>query len=51
MDLDAGRSFLGESHRAVLRTFRVDGRSQTSPLMCGLDEAGRVERAGPDGSG
>ncbi len=42
MDLDAARQFLREHHRAVLVTFRKDGRPQTSPVTAGVDDAGRV---------
>jgi PPOX class probable F420-dependent enzyme len=42
MDPDRARAFLAEHHRAVLVTSRGDGRPQTSPVVCGLDEGGRV---------
>ena len=42
MDLAKARRFLAEHHRAVLVTMRADGRPQTSPVLCGLDAAGRV---------
>jgi PPOX class probable F420-dependent enzyme len=42
MDLDAAREFLHDHHRAVLATFRRDGRPQLSPVMCACDEKGRV---------
>ncbi len=42
MDPDAARQFLREHHRAVLVTFRKDGRPQTSPVTAGVDDAGRV---------
>lgn len=42
MDLDRAHELLRTHHRAVLVTFRSDGRPQTSPVLCGLDEAGRV---------
>ena len=42
MDLDAARRFLHDHHRAVLVTLRSDGRPQTSPVLCGLDEGRRV---------
>ena len=41
MDLDRARSFLANHHRAVLVTSRSDGRPQTSPVLCALDD-GRV---------
>ena len=42
MDLDAAREFLHAHHRAVLATFRGDGRPQLSPVLCACDEKGRV---------
>ncbi|HEX2063143.1 MAG TPA: PPOX class F420-dependent oxidoreductase [Acidimicrobiales bacterium] len=42
MDVDEARAFLGTHHRAVMVAFRSNGRPQTSPVVCGLDEAGRV---------
>jgi PPOX class probable F420-dependent enzyme len=42
MDLDAAREFLHAHHRAVLATFRRDGRPQLSPVLCACDEKGRV---------
>lgn len=42
MDLESARAFLRDHHRAVLVTQRSDGRPQTSPVLCGLDDDGRV---------
>ena len=42
MDLDEARAFLTHNHRAVLATFRGDGRPQMSPVMCTVDDAGTV---------
>jgi len=42
MDLDAARKFASEHYRAVLVTFRRDGRPQTSVVAVGVDEAGRL---------
>ncbi len=42
MDLAAARQFVQEHHRAVLVTFRKDGRPQTSPVAVGADDAGRL---------
>ena len=42
MDLDLARGFLRAHHRAVLATFRKDGRPQLSPILCAVDEKGRV---------
>ena len=35
-------AFLADHHRAVLTTRRGDGRLQTSPIVCGLDDQGRI---------
>jgi PPOX class probable F420-dependent enzyme len=42
MDLDLARGFLHAHHRAVLATFRSDGWPQLSPVLCAVDEKGRV---------
>ena len=42
MQLDRAREFLRANHRAVLATTRADGRPQLSPVLCGVDSAGRV---------
>jgi len=42
MDLDLAREFLHAHHRAVLATSRSDGRPQLSPVLCAVDEKGRV---------
>ncbi len=42
MDLDEARQFMRENHRAVLSTFRADGRPQLSPVAVGIDPEGRV---------
>lgn len=42
MLLDQARSFLADHHRAVLATRRADGEAQMSPVVCALDEEGRV---------
>jgi PPOX class probable F420-dependent enzyme len=34
--------FIRPRHRAVLITTRRDGRPQSSPLSCGVDDAGRI---------
>ena len=41
MDLDQARAFMAENHRAVLCTFRTDGRPQMSPVLVALDGEGR----------
>lgn len=42
MDLDVARRFVRDHHRAVLVTFRKDGRPQTSLVLVGVDDAGRL---------
>ena|ERR1700704_2597791 len=42
MDLEQARSFLREHRRSVLATHRLDGRPQLSPIVHGVDDAGRV---------
>ncbi len=42
MDAEAAVSFLRTSHRAVLSTFRADGRPQLSPVTVAVDGEGRV---------
>ncbi len=42
MDLDLAREFLHAHHRAVLATSRSDGRPQLSPVLCAVDDKGRV---------
>ncbi len=42
MELDVAREFLHAHHRAVLATFRRDGRPQLSPVLCACDDKGRV---------
>jgi PPOX class probable F420-dependent enzyme len=42
MDLDRATDFLSSHHRAVLATFRADGRPQLSPVLCAVDDDGRV---------
>jgi PPOX class probable F420-dependent enzyme len=34
--------FLTPRHRAILLTTRADGRPQSSPVVCGVDSAGRL---------
>jgi PPOX class probable F420-dependent enzyme len=40
VDVSTAQEFLREHHRAVLVTFRADGRPQTSPVTVAVDEAG-----------
>lgn len=42
MDLDEARQYLRDNHRAVLATFRSDGRPQLSPVTVGVDDEGRA---------
>ena len=42
MTPDEARDFLRDNHRAVLATFRADGRPQLSPVLAAIDDEGRV---------
>lgn len=42
MDLQEARAVLARQHHAVLATVRSDGTPQMSPVLVGLDEAGRA---------
>ena len=42
MTPDEAREFLRDNHRAVLATFRSDGRPQLSPVLAAVDDEGRV---------
>jgi PPOX class probable F420-dependent enzyme len=42
MTADEAREFIAAHHRAVLATQRADGRPQLSPVLCALDDEGRV---------
>lgn len=42
MEPDRARDFIAEHHRAVMVTFHADGRPQTSPVLCAVDDEGRV---------
>jgi PPOX class probable F420-dependent enzyme len=42
VDLDEARDYLRRHHRAVFATLRRDGTPQLSPVLCAVDEAGRV---------
>lgn len=42
MDIERATEFLRAHHRAVLATFRSDGRPQLSPVLCAADDLGRV---------
>jgi PPOX class probable F420-dependent enzyme len=42
MDADLAREFVRRNHRAVLTTYYPNGRAQPSPVLVGVDGAGRV---------
>jgi len=42
MDAAQAQEFLRDNHRAVMATFRSDGRPQLSPVLCAVDAQGRV---------
>jgi PPOX class probable F420-dependent enzyme len=42
MKADEAREFIAAHHRAVLATQRADGLPQLSPLLCAVDNDGRV---------
>lgn len=42
MDVEAAREFVRSNHRAVLATFRRDGRPQLSPVAVGVGPDGRL---------
>jgi len=42
MDIDAARDFVRRHHRAVLSTYYRDGRPQLTPVLVGVDAAGRL---------
>ena len=42
MTPDEKREFVRGNHHAVLVTRRADGRVQTSPIVCGVHEDGRI---------
>jgi PPOX class probable F420-dependent enzyme len=42
MTPDQKRAFIREHHHAVMITRRADGRVQTSPVVCGIHDDGRV---------
>jgi PPOX class probable F420-dependent enzyme len=42
MDVESAQEFIRHNHRAVMSTFRRDGRPAMSPVAVALDAAGRV---------
>jgi len=43
VDADRAREYVRTHHRAVLATFRRDGRIQMSPVLAGVDDEGLIE--------
>ena len=42
MSAAGAQQFLRAHHRAILATLRADGRPQMSPVVCAVDDEGRV---------
>lgn len=42
MNIDQATEFVRRHHRAVMTTYFPDGRAQLSPVLAGVDDAGRV---------
>lgn len=42
MDLERARDFIRENHRAVMMTRRANGDPQLSPVVCNVDDDGKV---------
>lgn len=42
MDLEHARAYIRDNHHAVMATTRADGRPQLTPVVCGVDDEGRV---------
>ena len=42
MDVTEAQAFLREHHRAVMHTYREDGRPQLSPVTVGVDDDGHA---------
>jgi PPOX class probable F420-dependent enzyme len=42
VDPKTARDFAREHHRAIMVTRHADGRLQTSPVSCGVDDEGRL---------
>jgi PPOX class probable F420-dependent enzyme len=42
VDPSRARDFAREHHRAVMITRHADGRPQTSPVLCAVDDAGKI---------
>jgi PPOX class probable F420-dependent enzyme len=42
VEASRAREFVREHHRAIMVTRHADGRTQTSPVLCAVDDAGRL---------
>jgi PPOX class probable F420-dependent enzyme len=42
MDIAEATSFVQANHRAVMATFKADGRPQLSPVVAAVDDGGRI---------
>ena len=42
MDIEQALRFIRVNHRAVMFTYRADGRPQLSPIVCNIDGDGRI---------
>jgi PPOX class probable F420-dependent enzyme len=42
VDPSRARDFIREHHRAIMITRHADGRLQTSPVTCAVDDAGKI---------
>jgi PPOX class probable F420-dependent enzyme len=42
VDHDRARDFIGQHQRAVMVTRHADGRPQTTPVLCAVDDAGKI---------
>jgi PPOX class probable F420-dependent enzyme len=42
VDFNRARDFAREHHRAIMVTRHADGRPQTSPVLCAVDDEGRL---------
>jgi PPOX class probable F420-dependent enzyme len=50
MDAETAQRFLTDQHRAVMATYRSDGRPQMSPVGAGVDAEGRVIVSSSEGT-
>jgi PPOX class probable F420-dependent enzyme len=49
MDVEQAREFVRRHHRAILATVRLDGGTQLSPVLAGIDDEGYVVISSNDG--